>query len=506
MLRGSSPTLMLLAGVPSRSYVISGLIVGAATLLCFLLNELPLANLALVFLMAVILVASLFGAAAAIFASLLSVLSFNFFFTAPHFTLRVNSQEDVATLLLFLLIAGITGNLAARMRRAIDRSEVALDRMSTLYQFSRLMNASSDSSEILRALTAQVSALANVPAAAFICRENGTPTLAAWEGRAPGSEIVAAVGRVAATGGTGTAEGRHTEVVLNLATPRQLFGYLAIDGAQPKRDRLELIETLAEQAALAYERSCLATDLEQAKVATETERLRSALLSSVSHDLRTPLASIIGGASSLLDLDRSLDDNSRRELQTSILNEAEKLNRYIQNLLDMTRFGRGEIALKCDWVDLFDVVSGAIGRLQRELAPYRVSVNINRDAAIVCANGPFLEQMLVNLLDNAARYSPEGGAISVAARRSDRSIFVEVIDEGEGVSEAERDRIFDMFYSTDKGDRRAKGVGLGLTICRAIASAHKGSICALPGANGRGTCIQVILPAGDAPAGDTSDE
>lgn len=506
MLRWSILPVPLVASAAVRAYATSAIVVAVATLVCFLLNDLPLANLSLVFLMGVIVSAALFGIGPAVFASVLSLLSFNFFFTAPHFTLRVDSEQDVATLLLFVLIAVVTGNLAARMRRAIDRTKDALDRTSMLYQFSRSMNASSDSQEILRALVRQVTALCDAPTAVFACEPKATPILVAWERRSPGAQAVDAVERAAVAENPQLVDRSGIYEVVSLATPRQRFGYLVVEGARLNGERLELISTLTELAALAHERSRLAHDLEQAKIATETERLRSALLSSVSHDLRTPLASIIGGASSLLDLEQSLDEHARRELQTSILNEAEKLNRYIQNLLDMTRFGRGEITLKRDWVDLSDVVSGAIGRMQREMSLFRVSVDIDRDAAIINANGPFLEQMLVNLLDNATRYSPAGGNIKFASRREDSSIIVEITDEGEGVPNEERDSIFDMFYSGDKGDRRGKGIGLGLTICRAIVHAHKGSIAALPGPGGRGTCMQVTLPAGEVPTEDASDE
>ncbi len=494
MLRWLSLPPPVIAGANARAYGMSGLIVVAATLACFLLNGLPSANLALVFLMSVIFSAALFGTGPAIAASILSVFSFNYFFTAPQFTLRVDSREDIATLLLFLLIAAVTGNLAARMRGAIEQTNHALERTSSLYQFSRAMNASSNSQEILRTLTKRAADLCDAPAAIFTRDASEAPVLAAWERDRPGPQA----GRVG--------DESPVQTVVEFGTPRQRFGQLVVEGVTLKEERLELVAALTELAALAYERARLADDLEQAQVAAETERLRSALLSSVSHDLRTPLASIIGGASSLLDLEHSLDERARRELQTGILIEAEKLNRYIQNLLDMTRFGRGDIVLKRDWVDLSDVVSGALARLQRDLSAFRVAVDLQPDATLIYANGAFLEQMVVNLLDNAARYSPAGGVITIASRRQEGAIILEVIDEGAGVPESERERIFNMFYSADKGDRGAKGIGLGLAICRAIANAHKGSIAAIPGLAGRGTCMQVTLPAGEAPPEEASDE
>jgi two-component system, OmpR family, sensor histidine kinase KdpD len=226
---------------------------------------------------------------------------------------------------------------------------------------------------------------------------------------------------------------------------------------------------------------------------SQREQLRVALLSSVSHDLRTPLSSVIGAASSLLAYESSLEERDKRELLKSIVEEAERLDRYIQNLLDMTRLGQGKLELQQDWEDVRDLVSAASRRLHLNARGVRVKLAVSSDSQLVNVHGDLMEQVFVNLLDNAARHSPANSEISVSATRDVDDVVIEISDEGPGIPEADREKIFDPFYRVHERDRKS-GTGLGLSICRGIVRAHGGEITAHGSASGSGAMLRLRIP------------
>jgi two-component system sensor histidine kinase KdpD len=275
------------------------------------------------------------------------------------------------------------------------------------------------------------------------------------------------------------------------------MGLVAIQG-ELDSEQMDSVQSLCEQAGVALDRTRLVEDLEETRVVYETEQLRSALLSSVSHDLRTPLASIIGSTTSLLEYGDSFSPEDRRELLETVVDESQRLDRHIQNLLDMTRIGQGGLKLRRDWVDLHDTVSSALNRLHGDLRGLQVEIDIAAAVPLLWIHGVLIEQALVNLLDNAIRYSPDNGRITVSARAHGAVVEIDVCDEGPGIPENERERIFDMFYTGRHGDRgKHKGTGLGLTICRGMVGAHHGEVMALEGPNGRGACMRITLPIYD---------
>jgi two-component system sensor histidine kinase KdpD len=281
---------------------------------------------------------------------------------------------------------------------------------------------------------------------------------------------------------------------MTLASPDRPIGLLAVRGKLGE-EQTDLVRNLCEQAALALDRTRLAGDLEEARLVSETEQLRSALLSSVSHDLRTPLASIIGSSTSLLEYGKSFSEENRQELLATIAEEARRLDRHIQNLLDMTRLGHRRLTLSRDWVDLHDVVAGALDRLKEMIKTVSVEIAIETSIPLMWIHGAFLEQALVNILDNAILFTEPGGIIRVSARLVSETVVIEIQDEGPGIPEAYREKVFDMFYTLRQGDRmQTQGTGLGLAICRGMVGAHGGSVNALEGSNGIGTCMQIVLP------------
>jgi two-component system sensor histidine kinase KdpD len=245
------------------------------------------------------------------------------------------------------------------------------------------------------------------------------------------------------------------------------------------------------QAAL---RTRLVSDLETARVGNETERLRSALLSSVSHDLRSPLSSMIGSASSLANYSEAMSEEDRKSLLDTIQLEGERLDRYIQNLLDMTRLGHDGLTLNRDWIGVDELIGSATSRLLRYQPDIKLRIRIAPEMKPIWVHPALVEQAFFNVLENAAKFSPPGQPVEIDAALVEGKLRIDVRDHGPGIPEDERARIFDMFYSVERGDRGRHGTGLGLTISQGMIGAHGGSVEALAGADGRGTLIRITLP------------
>jgi two-component system sensor histidine kinase KdpD len=286
---------------------------------------------------------------------------------------------------------------------------------------------------------------------------------------------------------------------LPLRTGRAPIGVLGIDRDEPgpllTSDGRRLLDALADQAAVAIERIMLAEDIDRARVTAETERLRAALLTSLSHDLRTPLASIIGSLTSLRSFGRSYDESTREELLSTVQGEAERLNRFVGNLLDMTRLEAGAIELKPEVADLTEVVGTALQRAGKLLAEHRVEVEMAADLPMQRVDYLLLEQALFNLLDNAAKYAPPGSKVRLRARREGSAALIEVIDEGPGIPAADLERIFDKFYRVHAQDRQRAGTGLGLAVCRGFIGALGGTVSASNRSDRSGAVFTIRLPA-----------
>jgi len=285
--------------------------------------------------------------------------------------------------------------------------------------------------------------------------------------------------------------------VLPLGSDTRQLGVIGLrfdpEEGEPDADRRSLALAMAQDIGQALERARLSDELEGARVQGETERLRNALLSSVSHDLRSPLASMIGAAGTLISYEAKLPQEERTELLQSILGEGQRLDRYIQNLLDMTRLGHGTLKLSRDWTDSSEIIAAAITRLRKLFPDLRVETVTPHEPILLYVHPALIEQALFNILENAARFSPADEAVRVTVQTKDERLLIDVSDRGPGIPEAERAQIFDMFYSVSRGDRAPQGTGLGLAICRGMIGAHGGSVEALPG-DGIGTTIRISLP------------
>lgn len=244
--------------------------------------------------------------------------------------------------------------------------------------------------------------------------------------------------------------------------------------------------------------------MEESRVLSETDKLRTALLSSLSHDLHTPLSSIIGAVTSLRTQGAWIGEVARDELLAAIDEEADRLNHFVGNLLDMTRLEAGALRLKRDWVDLGELIAAAVGRARSRLGSRKVETHVPAGLPLVRADFTLLQQVLFNILDNAAKYSPETSTVRIQARRDGMDVEIEVIDQGIGILPADLERVFDKFYRVTAGDRQKAGTGLGLSICRGIVEAHGGTIAARsPVAMGMGTAVAIRLPIEAQPTAPT---
>ncbi len=474
-----------------RSMLMAALTVLVATPLAFVAHEiLPHANLSLVFLIAVLLSASRFGMQTAVLSGIFSFLSFNFFFTQPYYTFKVENDGEIATLLFFLIIALLSGRLAARMHEEMAQNRFMVRRLTNINDFSRMLATAPDNASVLQNLVQHIAQTYHAPA--WVIIEESEEIIYGHDGFQP---VPPPPQQILQRLRQSTDEGPQEEGYrIHFSNQHRIQGQLYLQCPSLDTARQEQLRILCDLAGATLERVRLVSDLEAAHVSAETEQLRSALLSSVSHDLRTPLSSIIGSTSSLLEYSDNIQEKDRIDLLQTVLEEAERLNRYIQNLLDMTRLGGGTLTPKRDWVDISDIISAATERLHKDLAPYKVQLDLPDSIPLLYVQGVLIEQALVNVLDNAARFSPPDATITIQLKTANETVTIDVCDEGPGIPEAERERVFDMFYTATRGDRHNSGTGLGLAICRGLISAHGGQVSAHEGRNGKGTCIRLSLP------------
>lgn len=475
-----------------------------ATGLGFLIDLwLPIANISVAYLLAVMIVAMKSGLRAGILASISSFLAFNFFFTEPRWTLSITDTQNILTVVFFLIAAVIISNMAARLRAQVRATRESVRRTTNLYDFGRKITAAATLDDVLWAVVHHVAATIHGKSLVLMPGDQGLSIAAGYPPEDQIDDKSAGAADWAWTHGKLAGRGSTTLpaadwLFLPLKTGRGPVGVLGVqmmeDADMPSPAQLRLLETLADQAAVAIERTTLAADIETARVATERERLRAALLSSLSHDLRTPLVSIMGAAGTMLSYDESLDGDSRRDLAQTVLDEAERLNRFVQNLLDMTKLGSGALKPRVDWVDLGDVVAAAVKRTGRLARHHSIKVEIDPKMPLLCLDAVLMEQVVFNLLDNACKYAPPGTPVKVWAMRTAQHIAIEVADQGPGIPPEDREKVFDMFYRVQAADSQVAGTGLGLAICRGIVEAHGGTIKAEPGLHGGGTCIIIHLP------------
>jgi two-component system sensor histidine kinase KdpD len=494
----------------------ASLIVLGATLISFVVDQtLPLYNLSLVYLTGVLIAAIRLGLWPSIYASFLSFVVYNFLFTPPRFSLRITREDDALTILFFLIVATLVGNLTSRLRAKALSTRLTARRTENLYEFSRRVAAAASIDDVAWAVVSHVAASLQCQSVILLPRAGALEIAAGF----PPEDTLTPANRAAADWAWEHAKpaGWSSETLpasdwlfVPMVMHDKPIGLVGVSFPGRERqfttEQRRLLMAVVDQAALAVERTNLARDIENQRLLTETEALRQALLSSISHDLRTPLVSIIGSVTTLQEYDATLAPAFRGELMSTIHEEAERLNRFVQNLLDMIRLGYGGVGLRTDWIDLREILGRARERTGRQLEGHEVGLDLPEDLPLLHADGVLIEQVFTNLLDNAAKYSPKGAPVRVTAAVEGPEIVVRVTDQGPGIPPEHRDAVFDMFFRVRAGDRQPAGTGLGLAICRGFVEAHGGTIRAEPGPGGVGASIVVRLPLPGDPAAPAEED
>jgi two-component system sensor histidine kinase KdpD len=450
-----------------------------------------LPNISLLYVVPVLIAAARHGLVPSLWVSALSVLAYNFFFLPPLYEFTIRDPANVVALFLFMFVAIAASALAARTRSQTEAARREARTTAELYAFSRKIAGVIELYDLLWIVVTHLARLLNAEVVMLMPENDpGDGRLAPRAAFPPDSEFSDA--DLAAARWSWDADhptGRGTDTLpggrwlfVPIRTSRSGVGVIGVlplkEGRELGASERRLLEAVGNQAAIAIERLTLADDIDQARLGAERERLRSAMLTSVSHDLRTPLASIIGALSSLRSYRDRYDEQTRDELLGTALSEAERLDRFVSNLLDMTRLDAGAIAPKREAVDAGDLVSTALRRARPLLQDKVIVPVVPPGLPQLSLDFVLAEQVLFNLLDNAAKYSPAGGRIEVEARSAGGAVEIVVRDEGPGIPAEALDRLFHKFYRADAGDRQRAGTGLGLAIAKGFVEAQGGTIAA----------------------------
>jgi two-component system sensor histidine kinase KdpD len=492
----------------ARDYVMAAGLLVLASGVAAVFDALGLtdANLVMTYLLAIVLVATWWGRGPAIASSVASVLLYNFLFTTPYYTLVVDDPQYVYTFAVMLTIALIVSALTSRAREQAKLASDRERRTEALYRVSHALASTSGRLHLVAVAQKELEAIFGGKVVVFALEgDTLQPLLGRGHGldQAPveheAAQSAFATRRMAGRG-TDTAPAAQA-IYLPLNGLSSTFGVL---GWQPEDDmylvdiaQRQLLDAVSTQIALALERDWLAQETQRVLTEADAERTRSSLLSVVSHDLRTPLAAIAGSASSLV-VDK-LDAETRNELARTIYEEADRLSRLVDNLLHFTRIESGAVKVEKQWQPLEEAIGSALRRVEPALKGHDVRLDLPSDLPLVPMDGLLVEQVLVNLLDNAAKYSADGLPIDLSARLVPAGVEATVGDRGPGIEKAERERVFEKFYrSPAVRSDRGRGAGMGLAICRAIVTAHGGRIWVEP-RDGGGACFKFVLPVEGVP-------
>jgi two-component system sensor histidine kinase KdpD len=493
------------------AYVKAALIITSCTAAARLVHPFfSPANLIMFYLVGIVVTGIRYGREPSILASVLSVAAFDFFFVAPDLTFTVNDPQYLLTFLVMLLVSMVISTLTVRSQQQAEAAREREQRTASLYAMSRELAMSRGTQNIIRIASQHISDVFAARVVVLLPSEDGA--LQPADGL-PVNERERGVARWVFE--HGQMAGRDTETLpdaegiylplMGAHGTSGVIGLVSHESQHPFRspDQRYLLETFVGQMALAFERTRLAEEAERVRLQVETEQLRSTLLSSVSHDLRTPLVAITGAASSLRDDDGSLPMQARRELAQLAYEESERLNRLVVNLLDMTRLEAG-VRIEKEWQSLEEVIGSALNRLDARLQDHPVSTSLPPVLPLIPFDSLLIEQVLVNLLENAAKYTPPGTLIEIAARVEHQEAVVQVADHGPGLPPGTEQLVFDKFYRAQPDSVR--GAGLGLAICQSIIKAHGGRIWAENGPAG-GAVFHFTLPLeGDPPEVTIDDE
>ncbi len=467
----------------ASAYWMACLATAAATAVAyFLMHFLSPINLVMIYLLEVLFVAVRFGRGPSILASILSVAAFDFCFVPPYLTFAVSDGQYLLTFAVMLTVALMISTLTARVKLQAESASLRERRTAALYSMSREISMIDEPSELLQVGLRHLSEVFDAEIAVLVPDESTPFTVLSGQGESTFTNPDVAVAhwvqhnRQMAGLGTNTLPG-SSALYLPLDGRNRMVGVLAVKPHNIDRllrpEQLQLLQTFCSQLAQACERAYLSQENEEAQVKMKTEQLRSSLLSSVSHDLRTPLATITGAASSIMEAPQSLDLESCKDRAKEIYQESVRLNRLVTNLLDMTRLQSGTLAVKKTWHPIDEIIGAALSVMDDKLGRRTVKTEIPEDAGLIPVDPILIQQVLVNLIENAIKHTPDGSGIEVTAHYSDETIMISVADHGPGIPFDSRQQIFEKFY---RDSSVTFGAGLGLAICNGIIAAHGGEI------------------------------
>ena len=486
---------------PIGRYILSVGLIALSTLLGLTVRgNLEPANLVMLYLVSVVISAIFLGRGPSLLATILGVLAFDFFLVPPYMTLAVSDTQYFITFIVLFLVSLVISSLTARVREQAEASVRRESQTSALYSLGRDLTSATDLNDVSQIIISHIGQAFGREVAIFLPANGHIRPFASSPGYQPDeNELAVAAWAFEHDQPAGRGTDTLPAVSLRCHPLNTSNGIVGVLGIHPKEagslltsEQRQTLAAFANQAALAIERASIVEQARQAELLQATEKLQTALLNSISHDLRTPLVSITGVLTSLDEQAESLNDENRRSLVSTAREEAERLNRLVGNLLSMTRIESGAIKLHREPGDIQDVVGTALEQLGKRVANHKVQVNIPEDFPLVPMDFTLMVQVLVNILENAVKYSPEHSLIEVCASLADDKARIEIADRGVGIPPEDLTRVFDKFYRVQRPES-VSGTGLGLSISKGIVEAHHGSIDARL-REGNGTAVSIELP------------
>jgi two-component system sensor histidine kinase KdpD len=484
-------------------------LVGALTVLLYtIIFETGLSNGSVVYLIPVVIAATRWGIVSAVVAAVCGVLASAFFFYPPLYSFRITDPQEVLNLILLTFVAVVTSQLATRLKRQLEMARQREIDMRDLYAFSRRLAVAFDVSDIHSAIEDHLATViqrnvvlfAGARDAAIVGGRRGGVTV-------PGPVLAevaeVAAGRRGARGGTTVAADSGDVWLVRAVSPKSPeFGVIAINlGGESEQGSNELrarVDAVLADATATLERLDVARAISEARMRSQTDQLREALIGSVSHELRTPLASILGAATVLSAAPALQGEKKLKALVDDVRDEAVRLNNDIQNLLDATRISSDGLKPHIEWAEPADIVNSAIERCRSRLADRRVALDLPGDLPLIHVDSVLVQQALVQIFDNAAKYSQSGSQVSVRARAHNGHMILSVGDQGSGLTAADQTKIWDRFVRGERQAATTSGSGLGLWIASAFIAANGGKISAASDGPGMGTTMTIELPVAQA--------
>lgn len=446
------------------------------------------ANIALLYLCTVVVTAIFTSTRAALVSAIVSFLAFNLSYTEPQGTFLVMHRQDLLMILLFLLMAVIVGPLAGRLREQLVESRAHQQMGATQIEFSATLASSMTSEEVFNALQYALQQFTDLHFRLELLADQ-KPDWDEWDGYLQAESRASLHDRMSEEPGQAVIELSSDDGQLCLLHDGERYAaILLLTGGN--ETTLHVARLMAHQATNALRRIRLASELKSEQQERENELIRSSLLSSLSHDFRTPLTSMVGASTTLLELGDQLSEDDRNELLQSILDESRRLASYTQKLLDMAQLGRGQYKLHRTTIAIDELIHAALKRV-RQIYPHKFTLELQKDIPAIEVHTALIEQALYNIIENACKFSPSSEAIVIRCKTEGDRLIIEVEDHGPGIPDAEKQQVFEMFHSANRGDRRVAGSGLGLAISKGMVAAHGGTIT-MNDCNGHSGCCVVV--------------